>query len=134
MKRQIAILLIFIFMSTFPVISFAFYSRGDINQYLSYDRLEIMTPQEYKIYHPRVKGRLINETNKQVYVYVDLYFCDISNKRYNQATISMTMDPKEKSAFENTLLASEWKYSKNAHHVEFKIKRLIVGGKNIKKF
>jgi len=131
MKRQIVSVLAIIFMLSVPILSFAFFSRGDINQYLSFDRLEIMTPREYNIFHPRVKGRLINETNKQVYVVVDLYFCDIFNKRYNQTTISATINQKEKLEFEQILEESEWEYSKNAHHVDFVIKRLIVGCKRI---
>lgn len=133
MKRQVASTLVFVFVLTLPATSFAFYILGGINEYLSYDRLKVITPEDENIFHPKVKGRLINETNEEVYVLVHLYFCDIFNTRHNQATIGISMQPKEKVEFDNYLKGSEWVRTRTAHHVEFKIERLIVGGKYLVK-
>lgn len=119
---------------TYPTASFAFYALGDINQYLSYDRLKVITPIDEKYnFHPRVQGRLINKTNKQVYVSVHLYFCDIFNQRHNQASLNISMRPEEKVEFDKYLKGSEWERTRTAHHVEFEIVKLIVDGRSITK-
>jgi len=123
-----------LFILTYPSSSFSFYVLGDINQYLSYDRLKVITPIEEKYnFHPRVQGRLINKTKKRVYVSVHLYFCDIYSQRHNQATLNISMRPEEKVEFETRLRGSEWERTRTAHHVEFEIVRLIVDGKSMVK-
>jgi hypothetical protein len=131
---RFAIILATLFFLTYPTASFAFYALGDINQYLSYDRLKVITPIDEKYnFHPRVQGRLINKTNKQVYVSVHLYFCDIFNQRHNQASLNISMRPEEKVEFDKYLKGSEWERTRTAHHVEFEIVKLIVGSRNITK-
>lgn len=131
MKKQLAMMLVLIFVLTFPASSFAFYILGDINEYLSYDRLYVISLQDEIVFHPRVEGRLINRTDKKVYVVLQLNFCDIFNQRHNRATISISMQPNEKVVFKQGLEGSEWERTRVAHHVDFQIERLIVDGRII---
>lgn len=134
MKRQLAPIFVFIVILVLPTNSYAFYTLDEINEYLSYDRLKIITPSDAKnVYHPIVEGRLINETNEEVYVHVHIYFCDIFKVRLNQVTLSISMRQKEKVEFKQYLKSSEYERARNAHHLEFEIVDLRVGGKKIGK-
>ncbi|GEM_PF-1561744 len=134
MKRHLAPILAFIFVLGFPVNSDAFYSLDEINEYLSYDRLIVITQLNgNNLYHPIVEGRLINETNEKVYVKVNIYFCDIFRVRHNQFTLSILMEPNDKVEFKKYLERKEIEHTKNAHHLEFDIIDLRVGGKKIGK-
>lgn len=132
--RGSAILVTALLVLVHPTASFAFYEHGDINEYLFYDRLKVITPIEEKnTYHPKVRGRLINKTDERVQVSLRLYFYDIFNQCHNHATLSLSMQPKEKVEFEQYLNGSEWERTRSAHHIEFEILNLIVGGRNMTK-
>ncbi|HNY66616.1 MAG TPA: hypothetical protein PKM41_14365 [Deltaproteobacteria bacterium] len=132
MKGQLATILVFIVFLAIPANSHAFYSLDEINEYLSYDRLKVVSVLDNKYaYHPWVEGRLINETNEAVYVSVRIYFCDVFRVKLNQITLSISMKPKEKVEFKQYLHKSEYESTRNAHHLEFEFIDLRVGGKRI---
>jgi len=134
MKRQLCIRFALIILFTLPAPSFAFYQLGEINEYLSYDHFKVITRwDDASVYHPRLKGRLINETNDNVYVVVHIYFCDIFKQRHNSVTISKSLRAKEKAEFDKFLDGSEYERTRDAHHIEFQFGSLIVGGKNMLK-
>jgi hypothetical protein len=135
MKRPFGLIIVLIVVLAIPATSFAFYQLGEINEYVSYDRFHV-TAQYYdknltSHFHPMLQGRLINETNEKVYVIVHLYFCDIFNKRYNSVTLSKSLYPDEKYEFNKGLDGYEYETTRNAHHIEFQVETLIVGGKNM---
>lgn len=134
MKRRLTIIFVLIVILAIPATSFSFFELGKINQYISYDRFKVISPS-YKrnIYHPILKGRLINETNEEVHVFVHIYFCDIFRERHNKVTLSISMQPKEKFEFKRYLQNSELERAKYAHHLEFQIDKLWVGRRNIGK-
>ncbi|HOG69053.1 MAG TPA: hypothetical protein PK366_06730 [Fibrobacteraceae bacterium] len=134
MKRYLAPILAFVVVLGLPTNSDAFFSLDEINEYLSYDRLKVVTPLNNKnIYHPYVEGRIINETNETVYVNVRIYFCDIFRVRHNQFTLRVSMKPKVKIEFKKYLSGEGIENTINAHHLEFDIVDLRVGGKKVGK-
>jgi len=132
MRGNLAAIFVLIILSAIPANSYAFYSLDEINEYLSYDRLKVITPLDDKnVYHPMAEGRLINNTSEKVYVYVHIYFCDVFKVRLNQITLGISMQPNAKVEFRQYLQKSEYELTRNAHHLEFEITDLRVGSKNI---
>lgn len=131
MKKQLVIALVLIVSLALPAATLAFYQLGEINEYISYDRFKIITPLDDKnVYHPRLHGRFINETDEPVNFFVNIYFCDIFKQHHNSVTVSMSLGPKGKSEFEAPLNGPEYERSRDAHHIEFRFVNLVVGGKN----
>jgi len=94
MRKYLMIIFAFSIFAALPANSSAFYQIGDINEYLSYDRFKVITRwEDQNIYHPKLQGRLINKTNERISLVVNIYFCDVHNKRYNSAIITMSLNP-----------------------------------------